>query len=110
VAYENQFLWEYEDFVERGASDRVPEELKLMWALLGAGAELGEVQEVVEKALRKKGTLDDDDLEKLHDEIGDVIWYLTQAILLIDSSLEGVIQSNVDKLVERQRVKAEVKA
>jgi NTP pyrophosphatase (non-canonical NTP hydrolase) len=81
-----------------------------MWALLGAGAELGEVQEVVEKALRKKGTLDDDDLEKLHDEIGDVIWYLTQAILLIDSSLEGVIQSNVDKLVERQRVKAEVKA
>lgn len=95
----------YTSFVEAGMSDRVPDEQRLHWALLGLGAEMGEVQEVVEKALRKKGGLDDDDLDKLHDELGDVLWYLTAVAIIIDSDLEGILSSNVYKLQERQRAK-----
>lgn len=105
-----QTYLDYTDFVARGMSDKVPEEQRLHWALLGLGAEMGEAQEVVEKALRKKGALDDEDLDKLHDELGDVLWYLTAVAYIIDSSLESVLLDNVSKLQERARAKAEVKA
>lgn len=105
-----QAYLEYTNFVAEGMSKKVPAEQRLHWALLGLGAEMGEAQEVVEKALRKKGALDDEDLDKLNDELGDVLWYLTAVAYIIDSDLESVLMCNISKLQERARAKAEVKA
>lgn len=70
----------------------------LAWALLGLGAEVGETQELVEKSLRK-GTLLD--VDKLEDELGDVLWYLTAVANAVDLSLDDIMHNNISKINSR---------
>ncbi len=94
-------LAEYDEFVIQGESDKVPDDLRITWAVLGLVAEAGECAEVIEKAIRKKGYIDADEDFRLLDELGDVLWYLTACANEAGFSLEQVLENNVRKLEER---------
>ena len=97
-------LDDYQEFVADGISPHVnllePPLLRMYWALSGAQAELGEVSELFEKYLRKGHT--DFPWEKLLDEIGDTVWFLTALLELSDYSLEKCLDHNTNKLKERR--------
>lgn len=92
----------YELTVIPNISDKVPEGQLTQWATLGASAEMGEVAAVVEKALRKKGFLDPEDEDKILDEVGDVLWFLTALLFSVDYTLEEALVHNVQKLENRR--------
>jgi len=93
-------LEEYQEFVRSTATDKPPD--MLAWSLSGLSAEAGEVQGVLEKAWRKRGHLDANDIDKLFDELGDVLWFLTAACNTLGFSLDDVIMHNIDKLNKRK--------
>lgn len=97
---------EYEDFVEGTMSDRVPPDERLTWAMLGLVAEVGELCEVKEKALRKRGSIMGEDFVHFDDELGDILWYLVAITIVRETTLERVITNNMRKLRERLAAKA----
>lgn len=98
--YDNPFD-DYDWFVINNISKKVPQEHLLSWAMMGLSAEVGEVLEVHEKALRKNGYVSDLDKAKIEDEIGDVLWYLTALAYLVGSDLTEVVINNTAKLKAR---------
>jgi len=75
------------------------QEVKAMFLALAVNGEAGELGEKVKKYVREN---DDSYLEEAKDELGDVLWYLSQIATLLDVSLEEVAKSNLDKLHDRQ--------
>jgi len=65
---------------------------------LGTADEAGEVAGVVKKHLFQGHALDP---VKMAEEIGDVLWYLTNLCTVIGLSVAQVAQGNVDKLLQR---------
>lgn len=70
----------------------------LMNAVMGLNGEAGEVIDHV-----KKVCFQGHELDRLHliEELGDVAWYLAVCCEAIDTSLEEVLQNNIDKLRKR---------
>jgi NTP pyrophosphatase (non-canonical NTP hydrolase) len=95
--YLEEDLINYQNWVE----DIRSEHHSLEWAVLGLAAEAGEVSGVLEKAIRKKGAVDEEDRDKIFDELGDVLWYLTATASELDVTLEEVIEHNMHKLNTR---------
>ena len=79
-----------------------PKEYKVIYPALGLCGEAGEVAEKIKKTLRGD-THRSDQLHRIADELGDVLWYL--AILADDLGveLEDVAKWNVDKLQRRMK-------
>ncbi len=69
---------------------------------LGLNGEAGEVAEQVKKAIRNHGEINDERRQKIIDELGDVLWYLTRLAAEFDCELETVAQNNFDKLMKRR--------
>jgi NTP pyrophosphatase (non-canonical NTP hydrolase) len=64
--------------------------------------EAGEFAGKVKKIFRdKNGVISDADREALKQELGDVLWYLTQIATELDLSLDEIAQTNIDKLASR---------
>ena len=80
--------------------DGVPIE-RLLTAALGMSAEAGEFTEIVKKILFQGKPVNDENLFHLKRELGDVMWYVMQACMGLNISLEEVIEMNVDKLKAR---------
>lgn len=74
-----------------------PSIIKSMYCALGLVGEAGEVAEKIKK-WHRDGRLDKDALVK---EIGDVLWYCSELCNNLDISLEQVIITNRDKLIDR---------
>lgn len=68
-----------------------------MYLGLGCAGEAGEVADCVKKWYRD-GALDED---KLFKEMGDVLWYLAVLAETQGWTLEGIAQTNIDKLASR---------
>ena len=79
-----------------------PEEYKVIYPALGLCGEAGEVAEKIKKTLRGD-THRSDQLHRIADELGDVLWYL--AILADDLgiTLDQIAHWNVAKLNRRWR-------
>lgn len=78
-----------------------PAEHGLNYCLLKLNGEAGECAEAYGKFLR--GDFDIEILrEKLQKELGDVLWYVSQAALELDTSLEAIANMNLAKLKSRQ--------
>jgi len=92
-------LEEYQEFVAKLTSNK-PNDM-VAWAVAGLVAEAGEVSGVLEKAWRKKGHLEAEDIDKLFDELGDVLWFLTATANALSLSLDDVMMHNINKLNER---------
>ena len=54
--------------------------------------------EIVKKMVFQGKPWNDDNREHLIIELGDVMWYVMQACMALDVSLDEVVEGNVDKL------------
>ena len=57
--------------------------------------------EIVKKMVFQGKPWNDDNREHLIIELGDVMWYVMQACMALDVSIEDVVAGNVEKLKKR---------
>ena len=74
---------------------------RLTTAAVGISAEGGEFMEIVKKMVFQGKPWNDDNREHLIIELGDVMWYVMQACMALDVSIEDVVAGNVEKLKKR---------
>ena len=74
---------------------------RLLTAAVGMSAEAGEFTEIVKKIVFQGKPVNQENLFHLKRELGDIMWYVSQACLGLDISLEEVIQMNFEKLSAR---------
>ena len=74
---------------------------RLLTAAVGISAEGGEFMEIVKKILFQGKLWDQSNIDHLKIELGDVMWYVAQACMALDVSLEEVMDRNIDKLSKR---------
>ena len=74
---------------------------RLLTAAVGISAEGGEFMEIVKKMIFQGKPPSQDNLEHLKIELGDVMWYVAQACMALDISLEDICDMNIDKLSKR---------
>ena len=94
---------QYSDFLTRLHSLEVegfPTE-RLLTAAVGMSAEAGEFTEVVKKMIFQGKPVNEENLFHLKRELGDIMWYVSQACIGLDISIEEVIQMNFEKLSAR---------
>jgi NTP pyrophosphatase (non-canonical NTP hydrolase) len=75
-----------------------PPTFKVIYPLIGLCGETGEVAELVKKAIRKGSTWP---IERLKEEMGDVLWYVASLANDLGLSLMDIAISNIDKLQKR---------
>ncbi|AXN58493.1 MazG-like pyrophosphatase [Synechococcus virus S-PRM1] len=93
----------YYDFAQRIAilqDQGFPTE-RLLTAAVGMSAESGEFTEVIKKIIFQGKPVNEENLFHLKRELGDIMWYVMQACMGLDISLDEVIEMNVEKLVKR---------
>jgi NTP pyrophosphatase (non-canonical NTP hydrolase) len=74
---------------------------RLLTAAVGMSAEAGEFTEVVKKIIFQGKPVNEENLFHLKRELGDIMWYVAQACMGLNVSLDEVIEMNVDKLRSR---------
>ena len=74
---------------------------RLLTAAFGMSAEAGEFTEVVKKIFLQGKPYNEENVFHLKRELGDICWYLAQACLALDITLEEVLQMNYEKLSAR---------
>ena len=74
---------------------------RLLTAAVGMSAEAGEFTEVVKKIIFQGKPVTEENLFHLKRELGDVMWYVAQACMGLNVSLDEIIEMNVDKLKSR---------
>ena len=74
---------------------------RLLTAALGLSAEAGEFTEVVKKIILQGKPYNEDNVFHMKRELGDICWYLAQACMALDTTIDEVIEMNVDKLKAR---------
>jgi len=74
---------------------------RLLTAAVGMCAESGEFTEIVKKIIFQGKSVNEENLFHLKRELGDIMWYVSQACLSLNVSLEEVIQMNFEKLSAR---------
>ena len=93
------------DAYQRSARKTVvyPKEQTIIYPALGLAGETGEVCEKIKKYLRGDYTLSDEEkIDELEKEIGDVLWYLANLASDLHLSLEIIAAKNLKKLSDRQ--------
>ena len=71
---------------------------RLLTAGVGINAEGGEFLEIVKKMIFQGKPWNDANKHHLVTELGDLMWYVTQACMALDVSMEDVVATNVKKL------------
>jgi len=74
---------------------------RLLTAAVGMCAESGEFTEIVKKIVFQGKSVNEENLFHLKRELGDIMWYVSQACIGLGISLEEVIQMNFEKLSAR---------
>ena len=74
---------------------------RLLTAGVGINAEGGEFLEIVKKMIFQGKSWNKDNKDHLIIELGDVMWYVAQACIALEVSLDEVVSTNVEKLMKR---------
>ena len=74
---------------------------RLLTASVGLSGEVGEFNDIVKKIVFQGKEIDDDTKNHLKSELGDICWYMAQALIALDSSWEEIFDINVGKLSDR---------
>jgi len=75
----------------------------IIYPALGLGNEAGEVLGKIKKVLRdNEGVFDKESIDKISDEIGDVLWYIAALCRDLNINMEDVAKNNLIKLLDRQ--------
>ena len=81
-------------------SEGLPVE-RLLTAAVGMSAESGEFTEVVKKMIFQGKPVNEENLFHLKRELGDVMWYVAQACMALDTTFDEIVEMNVEKLKAR---------
>lgn len=95
---------EYQKLATRTStvSNERSEEYALMYFCLGLAGETGEVIEKIKKVIRNHGgEISDEQCEGIKQEVGDVLWYLSQIARVCNISLNDAANGNIKKLADR---------
>ena len=74
---------------------------RLLTGAVGINSEGGEIMEIVKKLIFQGKKWDKDTIYHLKRELGDVMWYVVQCLIALESSMDEVVGMNVDKLKAR---------
>ena len=74
---------------------------RLITAALGMSAESGEFTEVVKKIVFQGKPYTEDNIFHMKRELGDIMWYVAQACMSLDTTIDEIIEMNVEKLQAR---------
>ena len=74
---------------------------RLTTAGVGLAAESGEFLEIIKKMVFQGKPWNDGNREHLIIELGDVMWYVAQACMALEVSVDDVVARNVEKLKKR---------
>ena len=74
---------------------------RLLTACVGISAESGEFMEIVKKMIFQGKPCNEDNLEHLKIELGDIMWYVAQACMALEVDMEDVLYTNIKKLEKR---------
>ena len=112
MAINKNELNQYQKFVDKVTSDASKNTEKLVDRLeyvdrknihvsriLTAG--IGLSGEIIKKALFQEKELDDQTVTHLKKELGDIMWYVAQACISLNSDIEEIIEINMTKLKSR---------
>ena len=91
------------DFADRiGELDRQGANIeRLLTSGVGINAEGGEFMEIIKKMVFQGKPWNEDNREHLIIELGDVMWYVAQACMALEVSMDQVLETNVKKLEKR---------
>ena len=81
-------------------SEGLPVE-RLLTAAVGMSAESGEFTEIVKKMIVQGKPVNEENVFHLKRELGDIMWYVAQACMALDTDFNEIIEMNVDKLKSR---------
>ena len=119
MAIEGDFLTDYQEFVDEVSSDATKnnddsffdaldivdeqgvEPSRLLTAGIGLSGEVGEFNDIVKKCVFQGKELDDDVVNHLRSELGDIMWYVAQGCIALDTTIEEIIDINSAKLNDR---------
>ena len=74
---------------------------RLLTASIGISAESGEFMEIVKKMIFQGKPANDDNLEHLKIELGDIMCYVAQACMALEVDMDDVLDTNIKKLEKR---------
>ena len=74
---------------------------RLLTAALGISAEAGELVEIIKKILLQGKSYNEDNVIHMKKEAGDVLWYLSQLCIALDTTFEELMEINYQKLSAR---------
>ena len=75
----------------------------IAYPTMGLMNEAGEVAGKIKKIFRyQNGQITEEDRQSLKNELGDVLWYLTQICTELGLTLEEVAETNITKIFSRQ--------
>lgn len=75
----------------------------MVYPTLGLVSEAGEVASKLKKAIRDhRGIIDDERRATLEQELGDVLWYVSQITTELGLNLGVVAEKNIEKLLSRK--------
>ena len=74
---------------------------RLLTAGVGINAEGGEFLEIVKKMIFQGKPWNEDNKDHLLTELGDLMWYVMQACIALETPIDQVIARNVEKLEKR---------
>jgi len=74
---------------------------RLLTAAVGMSAEAGEFTEVIKKIIFQGKEPTEENIFHLKRELGDIMWYVMQACIGMNISLEEIVEMNVEKLLAR---------
>jgi NTP pyrophosphatase (non-canonical NTP hydrolase) len=74
---------------------------RLLTAGVGMNAEGGEFLEIIKKMIFQGKPWNEDNKDHLITELGDLMWYVMQACIALETPIDQVIARNVEKLEKR---------
>lgn len=80
-----------------------PQELKILYPVIGLAGETGEVAEKIKKVLRdNNGIFSEEKKMEIAKELGDVLWYLSSIATDMGYSLDEIARMNLQKISARK--------
>ena len=73
----------------------------LLTAALGITAEAGEFTEVVKKIFLQGKSYNEESVFHMKRELGDILWYIAQACMALDTDFHEIMEMNYEKLSAR---------
>ena len=74
---------------------------RLLTAAVGLSAESGEFTEIVKKIIFQGKPYNDDNIYHMKRELGDIMWYLAQACMALNTNFNEILEMKIDKLKSR---------